>query len=137
MTLDDAVRKTKLLAVLESYTTESLQLSFVYKMRNDNNVTPKDCVMALADGLMYGNWPWTNYSNLNIEIKAYPSRFHNAINRWNKGEAYSVSTGIDGVETYGYGSLDDNGFWEFMLPGSAIITLRQVENKRRHESRMK
>ena len=26
-----------------------------------NNATVKEYVMTLADGLLYGNWPWTTY----------------------------------------------------------------------------
>ncbi len=32
------------------------------------------------------------------------------------GEPYKVSTGIHGGLTYGYGRLNDNGFWELPLP---------------------
>lgn len=32
------------------------------------------------------------------------------------GERPRVSTGIHGCLTYGYGKLDENGFWEFPLP---------------------
>ena len=31
------------------------------------------------------------------------------------GFKYCVSTGIHGDTTYGYGELDDNGFWEYNI----------------------
>jgi len=32
------------------------------------------------------------------------------------GEQISASSGIDGSNTYGYGKLDEHGFWEFPVP---------------------
>ena len=39
-----------------------------------------------------------------------------ALVRLVSGAPYGVSTSIDGAESYGYGELDDNGFFEFPLP---------------------
>jgi len=40
-----------------------------------------------------------------------------AIRRYQNGEKLSFSSGIaDDEITYGYGKLDNNGYWEFPLP---------------------
>lgn len=56
------------------------------------------------------------------------------VRQWNKGKPYSVSTGIDGKPTYGYGYLDDNGYWEYPFPSEiAELDIVQAENRIRWE----
>lgn len=38
-----------------------------------------------------------------------------AVRRYETGERLGFSIGIDELMTYGYGELDNNGFWEFPL----------------------
>lgn len=39
-----------------------------------------------------------------------------AFERFLDGEEYGISTNIADIITMGYGTLDQNGFWEFELP---------------------
>lgn len=39
-----------------------------------------------------------------------------AMKRFLRGEPLTVSTGICGTTTYGYGKLHDLGYWEYQLP---------------------
>lgn len=49
--------------ILRSYCpNDGKSYKFIDKMTLDKNIKPLDFVIALADGLKYGNWPWTNYS---------------------------------------------------------------------------
>ncbi len=40
---------------------------------------------------------------------------------FNSGCKPNISTGIHGYITYGYGDLDDFGFWEFSLPDGEYV----------------
>lgn len=42
--------------------------------------------------------------------------FQEGLRRLACGERVNFSTGIDGRMSYGYGRLDNNGFWEFPVP---------------------
>lgn len=44
-----------------------------------------------------------------------------AVLLFNSGCKPSVSTGTHGRLTYGYGALDEYGFWEFSLPDGAYV----------------
>ena len=64
----DSERKNHLHQVLESYIPENNDpisisndkaIEIMLNMLHDESVTTKDYVLALADGLRYGNWPWT------------------------------------------------------------------------------
>ena len=58
-TIRDIERCQDLKKVLMSYTSNNFELDFVINMEDNNpDITPKDYVLALADGLKYGNWPW-------------------------------------------------------------------------------
>ncbi len=48
------------------------------------------------------------------------------VRRLLSGEQVGVSTGIDGSTTYGYGDLDDLGFWQFPVPEALVELRRQV-----------
>ncbi len=67
--------KNVLVSYANEYDKENggyIAIQAVQKMAGESTV--KDYVMALADGLKYGNWPWTQYSQSNIEkgIKSNP-----------------------------------------------------------------
>ena len=47
--------------ILLSYANTIDEKIIVTNMAN-NNATVKDYVLALADGLKYGNWPWITYN---------------------------------------------------------------------------
>lgn len=69
-----------------------------------------------------------------IDINSVEDNFKIAIKKWNNGEPYMISMGIDKVETYGYGQLSDFGFWEFPFPESlAKLDIIAAENKLRHD----
>ncbi len=42
--------------------------------------------------------------------------FKEGTKRFLNGEKLGVSTDISGSPTYGYGKLDNNGYWEFPVP---------------------
>jgi hypothetical protein len=44
-----------------------------------------------------------------------PADQREALRRLRAGEQLNFSTAIDGYITYGYGNLDECGFWEFPL----------------------
>lgn len=48
------------------------------------------------------------------------------IRRFLAGEKVSVSTGIEDEITYGYGELNENGYWEFPVPAWLVGKLREV-----------
>lgn len=50
-----------------------------------------------------------------------------AIHKFCDGEQYGVSTSIADTTTYGYGNLDDNGFWEFPLPAKLAELNRRIK----------
>jgi hypothetical protein len=52
------------------------------------------------------------------------------LTRWMSGERYGVSTGICESETYGYGELDHNGYWEIPMPASFVKRLRTIRDDR-------
>lgn len=52
------------------------------------------------------------------------------IRRFIAGEPLRVSTGIDGTTTYGYGDLDNNGYWQYPVPD------RIREGARHYNARM-
>lgn len=54
--------------ILLSYANTIKEKLVVTKM-GINNASVKDYVLALADGLRYGNWPWTSYNAKNKEYK--------------------------------------------------------------------
>lgn len=45
------------------------------------------------------------------------------LKRWMSGEQLGCSTGIDGEPTYGYGELDNNGFWQVPVPAAFADSL--------------
>jgi hypothetical protein len=51
-----------------------------------------------------------------------------ALRRWLAGEQVNVSTGICDSLTYGYGALDNNGYWEFPLPARLCALLDEKFN---------
>lgn len=62
----------------------------------------------------------------------YSEDTYKAIEMWNNGQPYCCSIGIDDNPTYGYGQLDNNGYWEFHFPESlANIDIIAAENKMR------
>ena len=54
----EEIRKNKLATVLESYANNVDEIRIVQAMKENKETTPKDYVLALADGLRFGNWPW-------------------------------------------------------------------------------
>jgi hypothetical protein len=54
----------------------------------------------------------------------YPDEFdkpvRTALSKYLAGQSYFISTGICGTTTYGYGNLDELGYWEFPLPAAVI-----------------
>ena len=59
--------------------------------------------------------------------------FRNAIEFWNSGKPYQCSTGICDFPTYGYGKLDDLGYFEFPFPSElAELDIIAAENKLRY-----
>jgi hypothetical protein len=61
------------------------------------------------------------------------------IRRFLRGEQVGVSTGICDSTTYGYGTLDPNGYWQYPVP-PALVALRgqlataqqEIERLKRH-----
>lgn len=49
-----------------------------------------------------------------------------AIRRHSTGEPVWFSTGIDGKLTYGYGNLDEYGFWQYPLRFEYLSPLQQA-----------
>lgn len=60
--MTDDIRRDALSGILRSYAVLEEQQAIIDKMHNDKEITTKDYVMALADGLLYGNWPWIIHS---------------------------------------------------------------------------
>jgi len=48
--------------ILMTYAPSSDAIHIIRNMRKDSTI--KDYVMALADGLLYGNWPWCLNRNI-------------------------------------------------------------------------
>ena len=48
--------------------------------------------------------------------------------RFLAGEKYKVSSGIDGSMTYGYGELDEFGFWEYPV-WEGLVKLGRAKEK--------
>jgi hypothetical protein len=48
--------------------------------------------------------------------------------RWSRGEKFGVSTSIVDELTYGYGKLDELGFWEFPLPPDFIERINNIKS---------
>lgn len=46
--------------------------------------------------------------------------------RYDAGERLNFSTGIDNTLTYGYGALDDFGYWEFQVRYSDLRAEHRV-----------
>jgi hypothetical protein len=68
-----------------------------------------------------------------IEIREARRESNNTlegIRRFLAGEKVGVSTGIDDSLTYGYGRLDEFGFWEFPVPRWVISSRATTEEKR-------
>ena len=55
--------------ILLSYANTIDEKIIVTNMAN-NNATVKDYVLALADGLKYGNWPWITYNRQTRLLRA-------------------------------------------------------------------
>lgn len=49
------------------------------------------------------------------KLLSEPEKQAEALRRYQSGETLHFSTGIDERITYGYGELDQYGFWEFPL----------------------
>lgn len=67
--LTERQRLTALHNILRSYANEQTTEdnkdvinTVCRKMAESDDITPKDYVLALSDGLKYGNWPWTSYN---------------------------------------------------------------------------
>lgn len=48
-----------------------------------------------------------------------------AMKRYCRGEDFHVSRGICGSMTYGYGDLDQSGYWQYPLPGWFMVYLKE------------
>ena len=59
--MDEYTRKERLEQILISYSNTMAERQTIIDMRGHSSV--KDYVLALADGLKYGNWPWTTYKD--------------------------------------------------------------------------
>lgn len=70
--------------------------------------------------------------NIKLTVKEKEAEAH-AITLWEKGEMPKFSTGICERLTCGYGTLDDNGYWEFPLY-PADEYLEKFLEKRKHLS---
>lgn len=66
LVIDDEQRKDYLIQIIRGYAYNNhgkeQQLMDVVNTMIKNNATVKDYVLALSDGLRYGNWPWTTNS---------------------------------------------------------------------------
>ena len=83
------MRVDKLLEVLISYAPDGSENEHINKMVQ-SNAQPKDYILALHDGLKYGNWPWVNHNqcllNLNqLSEQKLPSQ-KEFIKRWTNVE---------------------------------------------------
>ena len=54
-----------------------------------------------------------------------------AIELWRSGKAFRCSTNINNEPSYGYGNLDDYGFFDYELSPEFITDEVSKENKRR------
>ena len=72
-------QKYHLSSVLKAYCPHSDAHEFIVNtMDNNPEVTPKDYVLALADGLKYGNWPWiSQHGDTTRSLMNTSHRFHN------------------------------------------------------------
>jgi hypothetical protein len=59
------------------------------------------------------NWPDLSDAEIDANEKE-------AIRRFNAGEPFGGSTNIAEQPTYGYGRLDDYGFWEYQIPTKLV-----------------
>lgn len=79
MTLDEALNesnKIQLSNILMTYCQGNKKAWQVYEdMKNNPDTTVKDYVLALADGLKYGNWPWVEQHSTRELMNDH--RFHN------------------------------------------------------------
>ena len=64
-------RKTALNKVLMSYADTPSARELVIRNFITNEGSVIDYIIALSDGLRYGNWPWTQYSKP-VEYKDIP-----------------------------------------------------------------
>ena len=60
-----------------------------------------------------------------VEKEKDLKNFLEGIRRLCRGEQIHGSTSIAGSATYGYGKLDDNGYWEFPVPEEFIDTVQE------------
>lgn len=68
-----------------------------------------------------------------IDLNTIEEQFLTAARMWNNGLPYQCSTDISDTPSYGYGKLDDYGFWEFPFPNElAELDIIAAENKFRH-----
>lgn len=57
------------------------------------------------------------------------------LRRFLVGEQVSVSTDISGAISYGYGELDNNGFWQYPISPTLAATFRELRALREeHEA---
>ncbi len=69
-----------------------------------------------------------------IDVYTVKEQFREAIRRWNNGESYKCFTDISDTPSYGYGELDNNGFWDYPFPNElAELDIIAAENKLRHK----
>lgn len=76
--MTDTERIIELENILLSYANTINEKLVVTGMSHNNpNVTPKDYILALADGLKYGNWPWVERHSTRGLMNDSSHRFHN------------------------------------------------------------
>ena len=61
-----------------------------------------------------------------LVLVAMPPEQREAIRRHGAGEPVRFSTGIDGRLTYGYGNIDEYGFWQYPLRFEYLSPLQQA-----------
>jgi len=67
--MTDLEKKLALNKILLSYAETPHARELIIKNFITNEATVKDYVLALADGLLYGNWPWVSYSIMKDMLK--------------------------------------------------------------------
>ena len=61
--MTDSERMDNLEEILLSYATTIHEKQLVVQKFPEDTSTVKDYVLALADGLQYGHWPWTDFTS--------------------------------------------------------------------------
>lgn len=76
------------------------------------------------------NHEFISQTNYTVDKYTVKQQFRIAIQLWNDGFPYKCSTNITEEPSYGYGELDNNGFFEHPFPTElANLDIIAAENK--------